>query len=121
MAMSNEHQPTAQLRQRVADLATSGIPMYLIAEIIDLDEDTVKRHYKKELNTAQADAIARIAKTVMGQALEGNEKSQALLLKTQGAKFGFVEKQVVETVNNEQAEELKAKIAELESKYSSDY
>ena len=121
MVMSNEHIPTQTTRQRVSDLSTSGIPAYLIAEILDISDDTLRKHYRKELNTAQAVALERVARTVMAQALDGDQKSQALLLKTQGAKFGFVEKQVVETVDSKDTEELKAKISELESKYSSDY
>lgn len=119
--MSNEHIPTDELRQRIADLACSGIPLYLIADVVDLNDDTLRKYYRKELDTAQADMVQRIAKVVTIQALEGNEKSQALYLKTQGAKFGFVEKQVVENVSNNETQELKEKIAALEDKYSKDY
>lgn len=121
MVMSNEHIPTDELRQRISDLACAGIPMYLIADIVDLNDDTIRKYYRKELETSQAVAVNRIAKVVMMQAIEGNEKSQALYLKTQGAKFGFVEKQVVESVGSNDTQELRDKIAALEDKYSKDY
>lgn len=121
MAMYNEHIPSFSMRKRVADLACAGIPKYLIADIIDIDEETLNKHYRRELATSQALLIDKIASVVAIQAMEGNEKSQALLLKTQGAKFGFVEKQVVENINNDDTQELRDKIAALEDKYSKDY
>jgi len=121
MVMSNEHIPTPELRQRVCDLVMSGAPKYIIAEIIGIDDDTLGKHYKTELNTAKTIAVERIGKTVYQQALEGNEKSQALYLKTQGASHGWVEKQVIETNTTDDTKELKEKMKELEEKYKRDY
>jgi hypothetical protein len=118
---ANKHIVTPELKQRVCDLVMSGAPQYIIAEIIGIDEDTLKKHYKRELNTAKTEAIERIGKTVYQQALEGNEKSQALYLKTQGASHGWVEKQIVENVNSEDTQALKEKMKELEQKYERDY
>lgn len=121
MVMSNKHIPTNEMRERISYLACAGIPLYLIADIIDVDDDTIRKYYRKELETSQAVAVNKIAKVVMIQALEGNEKSQALYLKTQGAKFGFVEKQVVENVATTETQELRDKIAALEDKYAKEY
>lgn len=117
----NEHIPTYAQRQRVKDLAIAGIPKYIIARIIEIDEATLKKRYRKELDTAQAEQVERISKVVALQAENGNEKSQALYLKTQGAKFGWVEKQVIEQTSNEETQAMRDKIAELESKYERDY
>lgn len=119
--MHNTHQPTKELRQRISDLSCAGIPLYLIADIVDLDEDTVNKYYRKELVTAQAELVEKIGKVVALQAQAGNEKSQALYLKTQAAKFGWVEKQVIEQTDNKQTQELRDQIAALEDKYSKDY
>ena len=121
MVMHNIHEPTQELRQRVCDLATAGIPQYLIAKIIKVDKETLTKHYELELETAQPEAVERISKTVYQQAVEGDSKAQALYLKTQGAKFGWVEKQVVETVSIDETQALKDKIRELEDKYTKDY
>jgi len=117
----HEHCPTSHLRSRIADLAVAGIPLYLIAEIVELDEDTVKKHYKRELSTAEPIMIERVAKTIVMQALAGCPKSQALYAKTKGAKFGWVEKQVIETVSGEDSQALKDKILELEGKADKEY
>lgn len=121
MTQFNQHEPTIKLRQRISDLACAGIPLYIIADIVELDDATIKKYYRRELATAQAEAVNRINKVVMTQAIEGNEKSQALYLKTQGAKFGFVEKQVIEQTESKETEELRSKISELEEKYVKDY
>jgi hypothetical protein len=117
----NTHYPTPELRQRVTDLATAGIPKYLIAKIIKIDDETLTKHYEYELSCAQAEAVERIGKVVAIQALEGDSKAQALYLKTQGAKFGWVEKQVIEQQTNEDTQALKDKIKELEELHTKDY
>lgn len=115
------HVPTKELRQRVTDLVITGTPKYLIAEVIGIDDQTLTKHYEYELKTAKSVAIERIGKTVYQQALDGDNKAQALYLKTQGASHGWVEKQIVENVNGEDNEALKIKIQELEAKYAKDY
>lgn len=121
MVMHNTHQPTSELRQRVKDLATAGIPKYLIAKVIKIDDETLTKHYEHELSTAQAEAVERISRVVALQAERGNEKSQALYLKTQGAKYGWVEKQVIEQQSTDDMQALQSKIAELEKIHEKDY
>lgn len=121
MVMHNTHEPTEALRQRVTDLAIAGIPQYLIAKIIKVDKETLTKHYEHELECAQPEAVERIAKVVALQAEAGDPKAQALYLKTQGAKFGWVEKQVIETNVSDETQELKDKVKSLEDKYKRDY
>lgn len=119
--MSNEHVPTKELKQRIKDLAVAGIPQYLIAKVIKIDEQTLRKHYEYELSCAQAEAVERISKVVAVQAEAGDSKAQALYLKTQGAKFGWVEKQVIEQQDSKAMEELKAMVESLERKHEKDY
>lgn len=121
MAIHNPHEPTQEIRQRVCDLVMSGAPIHIICEIIGINDDTLRKHYDYELKTAKAVAIERIGKTVYQQAVEGDSKAQALYLKTQGASQGWVEKQVIETVNADDTKELKDKVKELETKFQRDY
>lgn len=118
---NNEHIPTQALRDRVIDLVRSGAPVYIMAEILDMDQATLNKYYGKELKTAKTEAIERIGKTVYQLALEGDPKAYALYLKTQGASHGWVEKQVVETVNSDETLALKDKVKELEGKFQRDY
>lgn len=118
---ANKHIPTPELKQRVCDLVMSGAPLHIICEIIKINDDTLREHYKFELTTAKTIAIERIGKTVYQQAVDGDSKAQALYLKTQGASQGWVEKQIIENVNAEETQELKEKVKELESKFERDY
>ena len=121
MVMSNEHIPTDALRTRVKDLAIAGIPIYLIAKVIKIDPDTLVKHYDYELSCSEPEAVERIARVVAIQAEQGDSKAQALYLKTKGAKYGWVEKQVVENVNNDETKELRESIKQLEAKFERDY
>lgn len=117
----NTHLWTKELSQRVSDLTVAGIPKYLIAKIIKIDDETLTKHYEHELTCAQPEAVQRIAKVVALQAEAGDPKAQALYLKTQGAKFGWVEKQIVETTASDDTKELKDKVKALEDMYKRDY
>jgi hypothetical protein len=119
--MSNEHVPTRELRTRISDLAIAGIPLGLIADIVELDDDTVKKHYRRELTLAEPIAIERVAKTVVMQAIEGNEKCMQMYLKMKGRKFGWVDAQVIENVSDAENQALKLKVKELEEKHEKDY
>lgn len=121
MAIHNPHEPTEALKQRVCDLVMSGAPIHIICEILGINDDTLRKHYDYELKTAKTVAIERIGKTVYQQALEGDNKAQALYLKTQGASQGWIEKQVIETVDANDTQALKDKIKELEIKHERDY
>jgi len=117
----NTHKPTQELRTRVKDLAIAGIPVYMIAKVVKLDDETLTKHYNYELSCSEPEAVERVANTVVMQAINGNEKSQALYLKTKGAKYGWVEKQVIESTTADDTKELKEKLKELEEKYQKDY
>ena len=105
----------------MCDLVIAGTPQYIIAEILDIDENTLVKYYRKEITISKSVAIERISNTVYRQALDGNEKSQALYLKTQGAGQGWVEKQIIEQTDNKETQELREQIAALEEKYSKDF
>ena len=121
MTIHNPHEVTEALRQRVSDLAIAGIPQYMIANVIGIDDDTLKKYYQRELDCSEPEAVERVASTVVMQAINGNEKSQALYLKTKGAKYGWVEKQVIENQAPDETKELKDKLKELEAKFQRDY
>ena len=121
--VDNRYRPNIEHTKRITDLSRAGIPAHLIAKIIGISEATLKKYYEHELSIATPEAIEAIAKTVYSQALnDGCTKSQALYLKTRGAKFGWVERQVIDNVQSqEELDTLKAKLKELEQKHEKDY
>ena len=121
MAQHHSHIVTPEFQQRVCDLVMSGAPIHIICEILKIDNDTLKKYYSYELKTAKAIAIERIGKTVYQQAVEGDSKAQALYLKTQGSSQGWIEKQVIETVDTTESQALRDKIAALEKDAEKDF
>lgn len=121
MALNNEHISSGTSIGMVKRMVRAGIPQKLIARSLDISETTLVKHYKKYLNTSHHEAIEEVATVAFNLALEGNEKMIALLLKTQGHKYGFVEKQVLEQQEAAEIEELKGKVAEYEAKHIKEY
>lgn len=121
MLYDNSHSPTLELSKRIKDLAFAGLPLHIIAKVVKLDDDTVKKYYSYELQCAEPEAIAAVAKVVKIQAEGGCTKSQALYLKTKGAKYGWVEKQIIETISSDEMQVLKDKAAEFENKHDKEY
>jgi hypothetical protein len=122
MHPSNEHIPTDDLRLRIEDLARAGIPQLLIAEIVEIDKDTLTKYYQRELDLANPMAVARVAQTMYQCALNGDMKAATQYLKMKGAKFGWVEKQVIEVgTTPEETKELEERVLMLEQKHTKDY
>lgn len=122
MAINNEYIPDDFTRTRVEDMARAGIPKGLIAEIIEIDTETLDKYYGKEVRHATPKAVARVGATLYQQALNGDTKAMALYLKTQGAKFGWIEKQVIEVAtDNQETKELQERVLMLEQKHTKDY
>jgi hypothetical protein len=121
MQTFNEHFPTSQTRQRVKDLIVCGVSQENTANIIGICVETLQKHYKRELNTALDEMITRVGTKALELAEQGNDKMIGLVLKTRGASRGWVEKQVIETIDSKETEELKASIAKLEAEHIKDY
>lgn len=120
--LNNEHIPTDESRLTVELYARAGIPAHLIADIIEIDTDTLNKYYTKELQHATPKAIARIASTIYQQALNGDMKAANLYMKTQGARYGWIEKQVIEVgTDNKETKELEERVLELENKHTKEY
>lgn len=120
--LNNEHIPDDHLRQRVSDLVRAGTPNYLIAKVLEIDVDTLKKHYEREIELSKTFAIEQIANTVYIQALNGDPRAQALYLKTQGATHGWIEKQVIEVgADNQETKELQERVLMLEQKYTKEF
>lgn len=120
--LNNEHIPDDHLRQRVSDLVRAGTPNYLIAKVLEIDVDTLKKHYEREIELSKTFAIEQIANTVYIQALNGDPRAQALYLKTQGATHGWIEKQVIEVgADSQETKELQERVLMLEQKYTKEF
>lgn len=122
MPSNIEHIPNQIQRQRVRDLVSAGIPQRDIARIIGICENTLRKHYPKELANSEQEMVEAVAKVAVQRALDGNDKMLAYVLSRKGSKYGWIDKQVIENVSDEkELERLKSKLDELESKHEKDY
>jgi predicted transcriptional regulator len=88
-----EHIPTEDSKKLVRNLAAMGTRYVDIAHKIDITDDTLRKHYKEELEGGRIDANAQIANTLFQQAKKGNMTAAIFWLKTRA---GWKETQVTE-------------------------
>jgi len=87
--MSSKHTPTEYLRGKVEGLAASGMTAENVAGTLGLSLSTIRRHYKRELQLAQAQRVAAVAGSLYEVAMSPKHSmakvvSSIFLLKTQG-------------------------------------
>lgn len=70
--MSHEHKPTDEQRKLVETSAGLGLPHEQIGALIGIDDKTLRKHYREQLNTGKAKASAQIAKTLFNKAQGGD-------------------------------------------------
>ena len=79
-----EHMPTEESRQKVIDLSCNGFSQAHIGDYFDIDEKTVRKHYRRELDTAKRDKTIALGNKLYLRALDGNAGAQEFWLKCQG-------------------------------------
>ena len=70
--MNHEHQPTLETRKLVDATSGLGLPHEQIASLIGIDDKTLRKHYRKELDEGKAKASSQIAKTLYNKAIGGD-------------------------------------------------
>lgn len=77
------HQPTDKTRAEVAALVSFGINHDDIAKHIGISDETLRAHYREELDTALTRANARVANRLYKKAVDdGDIKALIFWLKT---------------------------------------
>lgn len=64
MARGKQHVPTDTSRKQVKAMSSYGIPQEDIAGVLDIDEKTLRKHYRRELDTAEAQANSLVAQNL---------------------------------------------------------
>lgn len=101
------HEPTQVQRELVKLHATIGTRQDVIADIIGIDDKTLRKHYREELDQSAAQANAVIGGALFNKAKAGDTAAQIFWMKTRA---GWKETNVVEhngiriTVSPEDAE-----------------
>lgn len=76
------HYPTEAQRQLVQLHATIGTPQKEIARIIGIDDKTLAKHYREELDLAMAKANAAIGGALFNKAKGGDTTAMIFWMKT---------------------------------------
>jgi hypothetical protein len=76
------HVPTEAARQTVSLHATVGNPQAVIAQVLGIDEKTLRKHYREELDLAGAKATAAIGGTLFNKAKGGDTAAMIFWMKT---------------------------------------
>lgn len=82
--MTKQHEPTTETRSNVKALASVGTTQEHIAIYIDIDVKTLRKHYRRELDTSLIIANSNVAKSLYKNANDGNVTAQIFWLKTKG-------------------------------------
>lgn len=80
--MPKAHEPTKDRRQLVQLHAMVGTPQSVIADILGIDDKTLRLHYRAELDHATAQANAQIGGVLYNKATKGDTAAAIFWLKT---------------------------------------
>ena len=70
-----EHKPTDENRKLVESTSGLGLPHEQIAILVGIDDKTLRKHYRHELDVGKAKANGQIAKTLFSKAMSGDTTS----------------------------------------------
>ena len=90
------HEPSKESRQLVQLHATIGTPQKVIADIIGIDDKTLTKYYRAELDQAMARANASVGGALFNKATKGDTAAMIFWMKTRA---GWREKLEVEQTN----------------------
>jgi hypothetical protein len=76
------HEPTAATREVVQLHATVGTPQPIIADIIGIDEKTLRKYYREELDQSKAKANAQVGGHLYRKAIGGDTAAMIFWMKT---------------------------------------
>ena len=78
------HDPTKVNRELVSLHSTMGTDQATIADLLGIDEKTLRKHYRRELDLSTAKANATIGGVLYNKAKAGDTASMIFWLKTRG-------------------------------------
>lgn len=91
------HEPSKESRQLVQLHATIGTPQNVIADILGIDDKTLRLYYREELDQALARANASVGGALFNKATKGDTAAMIFWMKTRA---GWREKHDVDVTSN---------------------
>lgn len=81
--MNREHEPTQETRNLVETSSGLGLPHESIAVLVGIDDKTLRKYYREELDKGKAKAHVKIAQTLYQKATAGDTTSLIWWTKSQ--------------------------------------
>lgn len=81
MSQGKRHRPTDETRAFAEKMGGLGLPHAQIARLMDLSEETLRKHYAADLERGASSATANVAGALYRAAMEGNTTAQIFWLK----------------------------------------
>jgi len=78
-----DHKPTPETRKLVESSSGLGLPHESIGVLVGIDDKTLRKHYRTELDMGKAKANGLIAKTLFTKATSGDTTALIWWTKTQ--------------------------------------
>ncbi len=78
-----KHEPSDTTREMVLGMVRVGVNQEYIAKALGIHHNTLRKHYKEELDTGKITANAEICNALFKSALDGNTAAQIFWMKTQ--------------------------------------
>ena len=78
----NPHEPSPETRQLVQLHSMVGTPQATIADILGIDDKTLRKYYREELDQAEARANATIGGALFNKAKSGDTAAMIFWMKT---------------------------------------
>lgn len=85
--------PTDENKIQVEAMAGYGVPLKQVASLIGIDEKTLYKYFRKEIDNGKAKANAKIGQTLFQQAMAGNTSAAIWWTKSQ---MGWRDKKTIE-------------------------
>ena len=89
---------TPELRGSVELMTASGIEQALISKALKIDEKTLRKHFREELDVGAVKVIARVSDSLVRQAMAGNVTAGIFFLK---ARAGWRDRPVDDAASKE--------------------
>lgn len=96
-----EHKPTADSRDKVQKMSGYGVPQPMIAGVFGICENTLKKHYERELAVGKGMAAAQVGQRLYQRAFEDGDVG-ALIWYTK-TQMGWTDKQVVDHTSSDKS------------------
>lgn len=85
-------EPTDDQRRSVYTMAACGITQMQIAAVLEISDETLRKYFRRELDTAAIEANTKVAHTLFAKAISGDVGAAVWWTK---ARMGWKEKQEI--------------------------